>query len=92
MNQDNRLKENGTLLSHYTSIYQYNLNLTIKYVKQLSRQRQRILITDQMFLWIPNYFELHHKSISSLMEEDGYLPPNVRVYIAIMVFKNKIRL
>jgi hypothetical protein len=86
LNQENRLKENGALLSQYNSIYQYNINLTIKYVKHLSRLRLRILLTDQLFLWIPNYFELHYKCMSSLMEEEGYLPQNVRVYIAIMVF------
>ena len=80
-----RLKENGVLLSQYNSIYQYNMLITLKYVKQLSRNRLRILLTDQLFLWLPNYFDLHHKTMTYLIDENGYIPNLYCIYIAIMV-------
>ena len=86
LNYELKIRQNGELLSQYKSIYQYNMTLSLKYIKQLSRQRLRILITDQLFLWLPNYFELHHKCLTSLLDEDGYIPNKYRIYIAIMVF------
>ena len=85
LKQDLRLKDNGELLNNYHSIYKYNLNITLRYIKELSRQRMRILLTDQIFMWLPNYFDLHYKCVNILLNEDGYIPKNYRNYIAIMV-------
>jgi sestrin len=50
----------------------------------IANNRGSILVQENFFLWYSDYYRLYHKTLHSLMNEEGIMPVTWRYFIAIM--------